>query len=60
MSRREAQRRFTTEDHKQMSVGVECRTDVEVINETIETMMAAESDLVEIVHTLRQLVSVKG
>jgi len=66
MSRGEAKRRFTLEDHKRMTEGVECRKDVDVIDETpaaykpIEAVMAAQSDLVEIVHTLRQVVCVKG
>ena len=66
MSRTEAKRRFSLEDHKRMTAGVECRKDSEVIDETpaayksIEAVMAAQSDLVEIVHTLRQVVCVKG
>ena len=66
MSRNEAKRRFTLEDHIRMTEGVECRKDAEVIDETpgayksIDAVMAAQSDLVEIVHTLRQVVCVKG
>ena len=66
MSRKEAKRRFTLEDHVRMTEGVECRKDPEVIDETpaaykpIDAVMAAQSDLVEIVHTLRQVVCVKG
>src|SRR5437867_349292 len=66
MSRTEAKRRFTVEDHKRMTEGVECRKDAEVIDETpaaykpIESVMAAQQDLVEIVHTLHQVVCVKG
>jgi tRNA-splicing ligase RtcB len=66
MSRAEAKRRFSVEDHKRMTAGVECRKDADVIDETpaaykpIEAVMAAQSDLVEIVHTLRQVVCVKG
>ena len=66
MSRAEAKRRFTVEDHKRMTEGVECRKDAEVIDETpaaykpIEAVMAAQSDPVEIVHTLHQVVCVKG
>lgn len=66
MSRNEAKRRFTVEDHMRMTEGVECRKDKEVIDETpaaykpIEQVMAAQADLVEIVHTLRQVVCVKG
>jgi len=53
MSRTEAKRRFSVEDHKRMTAGVECRKDAEVIDETpaaykpIEAVMAAQSDLVE-------------
>jgi tRNA-splicing ligase RtcB len=66
MSRGEAKRRFTVEDHIKATEGVECRKDEEVIDETpaaykdIDAVMAAQSDLVEIVHTLRQVVCVKG
>jgi tRNA-splicing ligase RtcB len=66
MSRNEARRRFTVEDHVAATRGVECRKDESVIDETpmaykdIDAVMAAQSDLVEIVHTLRQVVCVKG
>lgn len=66
MSRGEAKRRFTVEDHIKATEGVECRKDVDVIDETpaayksIEAVMAAQDDLVEVVHTLRQVVCVKG
>lgn len=66
MSRGEAKRRYTVEDHRRATAGVECRKDAEVIDETpmaykpIEAVMAAQSDLVEVVHTLRQVVCVKG
>jgi len=66
MSRSEAKRRFTIDDHKRMTEGVECRKDANVIDETpaaykaIEAVMAAQSDLVDVVHTLRQVVCVKG
>lgn len=66
MSRAEAKRRFTVEDHVKATEGVECRKDAEVIDETpmaykdIEAVMAAQSDLVEVAHTLRQVVCVKG
>lgn len=66
MSRAEAKRRFTLEDHERATAGVECRKDAEVIDETpaayksIESVMAAQADLVEVVHTLRQVVCVKG
>ncbi|WP_284179888.1 RtcB family protein [Rhabdaerophilum sp. SD176] len=66
MSRAEAKRRFTVADHIADTVGVECRKDIDVIDETpkaykdIDAVMAAQADLVEIVHTLRQIVCVKG
>jgi tRNA-splicing ligase RtcB (3'-phosphate/5'-hydroxy nucleic acid ligase) len=66
MSRNEARRRFTVEDHIRMTEGVECRKDSDVIDETpaaykpIDAVMAAQADLVEVVHTLRQVVCVKG
>jgi tRNA-splicing ligase RtcB len=66
MSRGEAKRRFTVADHVAATRGVECRKDADVIDETpmaykdIDAVMAAQQDLVEIVHTLRQVVCVKG
>jgi len=66
MSRNEAKRRFTTADHAKATEGIECRKDNDVIDETpmaykpIEDVMQAQSDLVEIAHTLRQVVCVKG
>lgn len=66
MSRAEAKRRFTLEDHIKATEGVECRKDIDVIDETpaaykdIDAVMAAQSDLVDIVHTLKQVLCVKG
>ena len=66
MSRGEAKRRFTVEDHARATAGIECRKDADVIDETpmaykpIDAVMAAQADLVEVVHTLRQVVCVKG
>jgi tRNA-splicing ligase RtcB len=66
MSRSEARRRFTVADHEQATMGIECRKDDGVIDETpaayksIDDVMRAQRDLVEIVHTLRQVVCVKG
>lgn len=66
MSRTEAKRRFTVEDHVAATAGIECRKDEDVIDETpaaykdIDAVMAAQADHVEIVHTLRQVVCVKG
>jgi tRNA-splicing ligase RtcB (3'-phosphate/5'-hydroxy nucleic acid ligase) len=66
MSRTEARKRFSIEDHAEATKHVECRKDEGVIDETpaaykpIEAVMAAQADLVEVVHTLRQVVCVKG
>ena len=66
MSRTEARRRFTVEDHRRATAGVECRKDEDVIDETpaaykdIDAVMQAQKDLVEVVHTLKQVVCVKG
>lgn len=66
MSRNEARRRFTVSDHEAATAGVECRKDADVIDETpaaykdIDAVMAAQTDLVEVVHTLKQIVCVKG
>jgi tRNA-splicing ligase RtcB len=66
MSRGDAKRRFTLADHRAATEGVECRKDKDVIDETpaaykdIDAVMAAQRDLVEVVHTLKQVVCVKG
>ena len=65
-SRSAAKKLFTAEDHAKATAGIECRKDEGVIDETpmaykdIDAVMAAQSDLVDIVHTLRQVVCVKG
>ena len=66
MSRRQAKEQFSVEDHAKATEGVECRKDEGVIDETpgaykpIDAVMAAQADLVEVVHTLKQVVCVKG
>lgn len=66
MSRGEAKRRFSQEDLVQQTAGVECRKDSGVVDEipgaykSIDEVMAAQSDLVEVVHTLKQVLCVKG
>jgi tRNA-splicing ligase RtcB len=66
MSRTEAKKLVTLDEHVRDTEGVECRKDAGVIDETpraykpIEKVMAAQADLVEIVHTLKQVVCVKG
>ncbi len=66
MSRTAAKKMFSIEDHVAATKGIECRKDADVIDETpgayksIDDVMAAQSELVEIAHTLRQVVCVKG
>jgi tRNA-splicing ligase RtcB len=66
MSRTEAKKRFTIADHCAATEGIECRKDADVIDETpaaykpIDAVMEAQKDLVEIVHTLKQVICVKG
>jgi len=66
MSRTAAKERFTLDEHIAATAHVECRKDKGVIDETpmaykdIDAVMAAQADLVEVVHTLRQIVCVKG
>ena len=66
MSRNEARRRFNGRDLAEQTAGVECRKDSGVIDEIpaaykdIDTVMANQRDLVEVVHTLKQVVCVKG
>ncbi|MCR9246868.1 MAG: RtcB family protein [bacterium] len=65
-SRSKAKKLFTLDDHIKATEGVECRKDEGVIDEIpmaykdIDRVMAAQADLVEVVHTLRQVVCVKG
>jgi len=66
MSRTRAKAMITIEDHVKATAHVECRKDKDVIDESpaaykpIDQVMAAQADLVEIMHTLRQVVCVKG
>ena len=66
MSRNEARRRYTVADQIAATAHVECRKDADVIDEIpmaykgIDAVMQAQSALVEVVHTLRQVVCVKG
>jgi tRNA-splicing ligase RtcB (3'-phosphate/5'-hydroxy nucleic acid ligase) len=66
MSRTEAKKAVSLEEHIADTAGVECRKDEGVIDETpraykpIEAVMKAQADLVEVVHTLKQVVCVKG
>jgi tRNA-splicing ligase RtcB len=66
MSRGEARRRYTVADLREQTAGVECRKDAHVLDEApkaykrIDQVMAQQSDLVEIVAELKQVVCVKG
>jgi tRNA-splicing ligase RtcB len=66
MSRTQAKRTFSLEDHAKAVEGVECRRDAGVIDETpgaykpIDAVMEAQKDLVEVVHELKQVLCVKG
>ncbi len=66
MSRTKAKQKFTREDLEKQTVGVECRKDKAVIDEIpgaykdIEEVMRAQSDLVEVVAELKQVICVKG
>jgi len=66
MGRKEARRRFTVNDLAAQTDGVECRKDDAVLDEIpgaykdIDEVMARQRDLVEVVHTLKQVLCVKG
>ncbi|MDY7020385.1 MAG: RtcB family protein [Cyanobacteriota bacterium] len=66
MSRSKAKKRFTVDDLVQQTAGIECRKDPGVLDEIpsaykpIDEVMSNQSDLVEVVATLKQVVCVKG
>jgi tRNA-splicing ligase RtcB len=66
MSRSEARKRITLAQHRDAIAHVECRRDEGVLDESpaaykdIDAVMAAQSELVEVMHTLRQVLCVKG
>jgi len=66
LSRGAAKRAFTVGDLARQTEGVECRKDVGVLDEIpgaykdIDAVMAAQRELVEIVHTLKQVMCIKG
>ncbi len=66
MSRGEARKRITLADHEAATEGVECRKDADVLDESpaaykdIDAVMSSQADLVEPVHTLKQIICVKG
>lgn len=66
MSRSKAKRQFSQQDLIQQTEGIECRKDKEVIDEIpsaykdIDEVMANQTDLIEVVHTLKQVMCIKG
>jgi tRNA-splicing ligase RtcB (3'-phosphate/5'-hydroxy nucleic acid ligase) len=66
MSRSMAKNTYTLDDLIAQTKGVECRKDTELLDEipaaykSIDTVMANQSDLVEVVATLKQVVCIKG
>ena len=66
MSRTAARQQITLAQHREATAHVECRKDAAVIDESpaayksIDAVMAAQTDLVEVLHTLRQVLCVKG
>ena len=66
MSRTQARRSITLKQHRQATAHVGCRKDEGVIDESpaaykdIDAVMAAQSDLVAVLHTLRQVLCIKG
>jgi tRNA-splicing ligase RtcB len=66
MSRTRAKAEFTLDQHVAATAGVECRKTLDTLDETpgaykdIDLVMKAQDDLVEIVHTLKQFLCVKG
>ena len=66
MSRNKAKKSFTEKDIKEQTKGVECRKDPAIVDEIpkaykpIEKVMAAQSDLIEVVAELKQIICIKG
>jgi tRNA-splicing ligase RtcB (3'-phosphate/5'-hydroxy nucleic acid ligase) len=66
LSRGAAKRQFTVDDLRKQTAGVECRKDAGVLDEIpgaykdIDAVMAAQADLVQIEHTLKQVMCIKG
>lgn len=66
LSRSAAKRKYNELDVSQQTLGVECRKDKGIVDEIpsaykdIDQVMAHQSDLVEVVHTLKQIVCIKG
>ena len=66
MSRTAARKKFTAADLAEQTAGIECRKDIEVVDEIpaaykdIDVVMKNQNDLVKIIYTLKQVLNVKG
>jgi tRNA-splicing ligase RtcB len=66
MSRAKAKKTFSIDDLAAQTAGVECRKDAGVLDEIpgaykdVDAVLAAQTDLVEVVAHLKQVVCVKG
>lgn len=66
LGRKEAKRLYTEADLVEQTKGIECPKDAARVDEipaaykSIDKVMENQSDLVEIVHTLKQVINVKG
>jgi tRNA-splicing ligase RtcB (3'-phosphate/5'-hydroxy nucleic acid ligase) len=66
LSRSAAKRTFSLADLEEQTAGVECRKDAGVLDEiphaykSIDAVMAAQAELVDVVHTLKQVMCIKG
>ena len=66
MSRTQAKKAYSVDDVVNQTHGVECRKDAGIIDEIpaaykdIDVVMENQSDLVEVVHTLKQVICIKG
>ena len=66
MSRTAAKKAFTVDDLARQTTGIECRKDKGVLDEipgaykNIDKVMSFQDDLIEVIHTLRQIVNIKG
>lgn len=66
MSRTQAKKIITMDEHKKAMEGISARLDADILDESpaaykdLTAVMAAQHDLIEIVHRLRQVVNIKG
>jgi tRNA-splicing ligase RtcB len=66
MSRTKAKKLISLDEHLKDTQGVECRKDIDILDESpkayknIDDVMRSQEDLVEIMHTLKQVLCVKG